>query len=71
MNAQEIYTQAAQTTKEEFVNLFNRLNDKETAMFNRLVNMGDRKELALWTVIAERYNPANNNNEFYINAYER
>ena len=70
MNAAEIYTQATETTEKEFTTLFNTLTEKETQMFNRLVNMGDNKNVALWTVIAERYNPANGNKEFYINAYK-
>ena len=69
MNAAEIYTHVKEKEEKKFTALFNTLTEKETQMFNRLVNMGDNKNVALWTVIAERYNPANGNEEFYINAY--
>ena len=56
MTTQEIYTLANETTEAQFNNLLNKLNTKEEEVFNSLVKLGDKKELALWTVIAGRYN---------------
>lgn len=56
MTSQEIYTLSNETTVSDFNNLFNRLNENEVVSFNSLVRLGDEKEVALWTVIAERYN---------------
>lgn len=56
MKTQEIYTLANETTEAQFNNLLNGFNSEETKSFNQLVKLGDRKEVALWTVIAERYN---------------
>ena len=67
MIAQEIYELAKETTEKQFQNLFNSFTEKETTEFNILVKLGDKKELALWTVISERYNQKNK--EFYKTAY--
>lgn len=56
MTIQEIYTLANETTENQFNNLLNKFNNKEEEVFNSLVKLGDKKELALWTVIAGRYN---------------
>lgn len=56
MTTKEIYTLASETTPSQLNNLLNGFNTKEESLFNSLVIMGDSKELALWTVIAERYN---------------
>lgn len=56
MTTQEIYTLANETTENQFNNLLNGFNSEETKSFNQLVRLGDKKEVALWTVIAERYN---------------
>lgn len=56
MTTQEIYTLANETTEAQLNNLVNGFNTKEESLFNSLVKMGDSKELALWTVIAEKYN---------------
>jgi hypothetical protein len=55
MKTQEIYTLANETTEAQLNNLVNGFDAKEESLFNSLVKMGDSKELALWTVIAERY----------------
>ena len=52
----EIYSLAKETTEAQLNNLVNGFDDKQTALYNSLVRMGDSKELALWTVIAEKYN---------------
>ena len=56
MTTQEIYTLANETTENQLNNLLNGFNTKEENSFNTLVRLGDRKEVVLWTVIAERYN---------------
>ena len=56
MTTQEIYALANETTTAQLNNLVNRFNQEEENSFNTLVKLGDKKELALWTVIAERYN---------------
>lgn len=56
MKTQEIYTLANEVTENQFNNLLNGFNSEETKSFNQLVRLGDKKEVALWTVIAERYN---------------
>lgn len=56
MTTQEIYTLANEITENQFNNLFNGLNQEEEVLFNSLVKLGDKKEIALWTVISDRYN---------------
>ena len=56
MTIQEIYTLANETTTTQLNNLLNGFDNKEESLFNSLVKLGDSKELALWTVIADRYN---------------
>ena len=55
MNGEEIYKLASKTTEQEFNNLFNLFTSKEEEDFNCFVRLGDEKEVALWTVIANRY----------------
>ena len=55
MTTKEIYTQANETTEAQFSNLYNDLNETELISYNSLVRLGDKKELALWTIIAKRY----------------
>jgi len=56
MTTQEIYTLASEITENQFNNLLNGFNTEKTKSFNQLVRLGDKKEVALWTVISERYN---------------
>lgn len=56
MTTQEIYTLANEITESQFNNLLNGFNKEEERLFNSLVRLGDRKEVALWTVISGRYN---------------
>ncbi len=56
MTTQEIYTLANETTEKQLNNLLNGFNKEEENAFKALVKLGDSKELALWTVISERYN---------------
>jgi hypothetical protein len=56
MTTQDIYTLANETTENQFNNLLNGFNKEEEKEFNILVKLGDKKEVALWTVISERYN---------------
>lgn len=56
MTTQEIYTLANEITEIQFNNLLSGFNTEETKSFNQLVRLGDKKEVALWTVISERYN---------------
>lgn len=68
MTTQEIYTQANETTESQFSNLYNSLNENELKSYNSLVKLGDSKNLALWTVIAKRYEN-NEVSEMYNIAY--
>lgn len=56
MTTQEIYTSANETTENQYNNLVNLFSTEEEETLNILIKLGDSKELALWTVIAERYN---------------
>lgn len=56
MTTQEIYTLANEITESQFNNVLNGFNTEETKSFETLVRLGDKKEVALWTVISERYN---------------
>jgi hypothetical protein len=69
MTTQEIYTLANETTTAQLNNLVNSFNQEEEKSFNQLVRLGDKKELALWTVIAERYNKVEIS-EMYNIAYQ-
>ena len=51
----EIYKLSSEISEKEFENLFNRFTSEERSIFNRLIQLGDKREVALWTVISERY----------------
>lgn len=70
MTPAQIYEAAAMTSEQEFENLFNGFSQEEITNFTSLVNLGDSKELALWTVIADRYD-ALDKEEIYITAYTK
>ena len=55
MTTQEIYTLANETTENQFNNLFNLFTKEEETKLNQLVKLGDKKNVALWTIISERY----------------
>jgi len=55
MTTQEIYTLANEITEAQFNNVLNRFTAEEETLFNSLVKLGDRKEVALFTVISEKY----------------
>jgi hypothetical protein len=69
ITTEEIYKFASETTSKEFFNLFNLFTKKEEKEFYCIVDLGDSKEVALWTVIADRYK-YNCNDEIYRIAYE-
>ena len=56
MTTSKIYKLASETTEKQYNNLVNLFSTKEEKSLNILIQLGDSKELALWTVIAERYN---------------
>jgi hypothetical protein len=69
----EIYKLASELTEKQVENTllyWNEINDKKTLdLFNSLVRLGDSKELALSTSIAERYKRIENeshNEELYL-----
>jgi hypothetical protein len=55
MNAEEIYKLASEITEKEFNNVLFNFNKSELELFNSLVELGDTKEVALFTVISEKY----------------
>lgn len=67
ITSEEIYKLASETTEKEFKNLLNKFTEEEELTFNKLVKMGDRKEVALWTVVSQRYEETNV--DFYTNAF--
>lgn len=72
MNTTEIYTLANELTEQEVNNILGSWEQKEETKsiesFNSLVRLGDSKELAMATIIAEKYNSKENYTEYY-NAY--
>jgi len=69
MTTEEIYKFAEEITEKEFNNVFNRFSEKEVALFESLVRLGDKKEVALFTVISQKY--LNETlNTLYDNAYK-
>jgi len=68
MTTKEIYTLANETTENQFNNLINSFSKDEETKFNQLFKLGDKKEVALWTIISERYNN-NEVSEMYNIAY--
>jgi hypothetical protein len=68
MTTQDIYTLANETTENQFNNLLNGFNKEEEKEFNILVKLGDKKEVALWTMIAKRYSDVEKS-EIYNIAY--
>lgn len=74
MTPKEIYKFANELTEKEFNNVFNswELNNEieKINRFNTLVKLGDKKEVALFTVIAEDFNKNHNkDNKIYHTAY--
>lgn len=67
MTTTEIYQLASETTQKKVNNLLAGFNNEEARTFERLVRLGDSKELALWTVIAKR--DRNTDSEAYRQAY--
>jgi len=67
LTSAEIYKLASEITEKDYTNLFNKFSDLETSKLERLVKMGDRKEVALWTIISDRYE--NKSIEFYQKAF--
>jgi hypothetical protein len=55
MKTEEIYKLASEITEKEFNNVLFNFNKKELELFNSLVKLGDTKEVALFTVISEKY----------------
>ena len=59
MNSQEIYKLASELTEQEVTNLLGAWGQKEEKesvdLFHRLVQLGDSRQLAMATCIAERY----------------
>jgi hypothetical protein len=51
----EIYKLSSETTVKQFENLKNLFTAEENNTFNTLVRLGDDNNVALWTVISERY----------------
>lgn len=55
MKTEEIYKLASEITEKEFNNVLFNFNEKELELFNCLVQLGDTKEVALFTIISEKY----------------
>ncbi|CAB4153444.1 hypothetical protein UFOVP622_46 [uncultured Caudovirales phage] len=55
MKTEEIYKLASEITEKEFNNVLFKFNKTELELFNCLVQLGDTKEVALFTVISEKY----------------
>lgn len=55
MTNEEIYKLASEITEKEFNNVLFNFNEKELELFNILVKLGDSKEVALFSVISEKY----------------
>ena len=72
MSTQEIYNLSNELTDQEVNNIiggWENANETDTIKtFNSLVNLGDSKQLACATAIAEKYNSKDNFKEYY-NAY--
>jgi hypothetical protein len=72
MNTTEIYALANKLTEQEINNILGSWEQKNETKsiesFNSLVRLGDSNELAMATVIAEKYNSKENYTEYY-NAY--
>lgn len=56
ITTEEIYKLASKVTEKEIENVVNRFDTKEEESFNQLVKLGDSRAIALFTVIAEKYN---------------
>lgn len=69
MTPREIYQFANEITQEEFNNTLNGFNSEEVELYEDLVRLGDKKEVALFTVIAKKYNEKEVS-EMYSIAYE-
>ena len=65
--ADQIYSVAETTTESQFNNLYNLFTEKELKVFESLVKLGDSKNVALWTVVSERY--SDKNSDIYERAY--
>lgn len=66
---EEIYKLASEISEKEYMNLYNLFTDAEINEHNCLVRLGDTKEVALWTVISQRYKEKSD--EIYKLSYEK
>ena len=67
MTTQEIYTLANEVTEQEINNVTAKFNTEENELFNTLVQLGDSKGVALFTVISKKYD-SKEESEMYYNA---
>ena len=69
MTTQEIYNLANEMTEQQVLNIVagweNTNETKSIEFYNRLVILGDSKQLACATVIADKYNNKDNFKEYY------
>ena len=71
MNGKQIHTLANELTEAQVENILSHweaTEDKALETFKSLVRLGDSRELAVATVISEKYR--NNDSEIYRVAYE-
>ena len=68
MTTQEIYTLANEVTEQEINNVTAKFNTEENELFNTLVQLGDSKGVALFTVISKKYD-SKEESEMYYNAH--
>jgi len=69
MTTQEIYKFANEITEKELNNTLNGFSSEEIKLYEDLVKLGDKKQVALFTVIAKKYNEKEAS-EIYNLAYE-
>jgi len=51
----EIYKLASELTEKEYSNLFNLFSKEEETKSSILIQLGDTKGIAMWTIISSRY----------------
>ena len=70
MTTKEIYKFATEVTEQEISNVTANFTTEENELFNSLVTLGDKRSVALFTVISDKYSKKDNS-EFYNNAYTK
>jgi hypothetical protein len=68
MTTEEIYELTSETTEQEARNIMRNFTEAQEKSVETLTRLGDSLALAVWTIVAKKYNKKDND-DFYYNAH--